>query len=63
MNIKVTFNDTGVVEDHDFVSQPRAGQVVTLVQEGEEAEYEVITVSGQIHHNTCQATMARVKKI
>ncbi|MBV4366493.1 hypothetical protein [Erwinia phyllosphaerae] len=43
MKITVTFEDTGIEEEHDFDSKPRAGELVTLVHNGKEADYIVIT--------------------
>ncbi|WLS80094.1 hypothetical protein Q3V30_06320 [Erwinia pyri] len=43
MKITVTFEDTGIEEEHDFDAKPRAGELVTLVREGKGADYIVIT--------------------
>lgn len=43
MKITVTFDDSAIEEQHDFDSKPRAGELVTLVRDGKEADYIVIT--------------------
>ncbi len=61
MKITVTFDDTGTIEEHDFDFEPRAGQLVTLVRNGKESNYEILTVSGPIHGKNCVPEMARVR--
>lgn len=61
MKIDVTFDDTGIKEEHDFSFEPHAGNSVTLVRDGKEIDYVILTVSGPIHGNTCHPTMARVR--
>lgn len=43
MRITVIFEDTGIEEEHDFDSKPRAGELVTFVREGKDTDYIVIT--------------------
>ena len=42
MKITVIFEDTGIEEEHDFDTKPRAGELVTLVRDGKDADYIVI---------------------
>lgn len=42
MKITVIFEDTGIEEEHDFDSKPRAGELVTLMRDGKNADYIVI---------------------
>lgn len=63
MKIKVTFNDTGEVEEHEFNFEPKAGQSVTLMRNGESTDYTIETVSGPIYNDKCYVAMARVKNI
>lgn len=42
MKITVTFEDSGIEEEHDFDSEPRAGELVTLMREGKGVDYIVI---------------------
>ncbi|MEM6160464.1 hypothetical protein AAH446_07910 [Erwinia sp. P6884] len=49
MKITVKFEDTGIEEEHDFDSDPRAGELVTLVRDGKGADYIVITEADPDH--------------
>lgn len=62
MKITVTFDDTGIEEEHDFDFEPRAGGLITLVRDGESVDYVVVTVSGPILGNHCQPSIVRVKR-
>ncbi|MGA7507141.1 MAG: hypothetical protein WBW72_02340 [Erwinia billingiae] len=61
MKIEVTFDDSGIKEEHDFNFEPRAGDSVTLVRNGKKTQYEILTVSGPIHGQDCHPSMARVR--
>lgn len=63
MKITVTFDDSGIEEEHDFDFEPHTGEMVTLVRDGESVDYEIITVSGPIQGGVCHPSMARVKRI
>ncbi|MEM6049725.1 hypothetical protein AAH450_03970 [Erwinia sp. P7711] len=65
MKITVTFDDTGIQEEHDFDAKPRAGELVTLVREGKGADYIVLTEPEPDHTHdngsTGYPTTARVR--
>ena len=61
MKITVTFDDTGVEEEHDFDSEPREGELATLTRDGQGKDYVILSVSGYIHGETGYPTTARVR--
>lgn len=62
MIYKVTFDETGIIEDIDLDCEVRAGDTLTLNIKGEVGIYKVMTVSGPIHGNACVPANIRVQK-
>lgn len=62
MLFKVTFHETGRVEELEAPEDIRAGDSVSLKVDGNENLYNVMTVSGTIIGGECTPAMIRVSR-